>query len=59
MRWNREVARTLQMREIRSRLAGQGLELAGGPPEEFLNLIRRDVEIWKRVVKEAKIKVTD
>jgi len=28
---------------------------AGGPPEQFMTVIRRDVEKWKRVVKEAKI----
>jgi len=59
LRWNNEVARALQADEIKSRMAGQGLELAGGPPEQFLNLIRRDVETWKRVVKAAKITVAD
>ncbi len=59
MRWNNEVARALQTDKIKSRLAGEGLELAGGPPEQFLNVIRRDVEKWTRVVKEVKIKVTD
>lgn len=54
-RWNKEVAKVLQTNEMRSRLVGEGMELAGGPPEQFLNAIRRDVEKWTRVVKEAKI----
>ena len=36
-------------------MAQEGLEPAGGPPEEFRDRIRSDVEKWKKVVKEAKI----
>ena len=36
-------------------LAGKGWVPAGGPPEEYLDRIRSDVEKWKKVVKEAKI----
>jgi len=54
-RWNKEVAKVLQSKEMQIRLAAEGLEPAGGPPEQFMTVIRRDVEKWKRVVKEAKI----
>jgi tripartite-type tricarboxylate transporter receptor subunit TctC len=54
-RWNREVAKVLQSDEMKGRLASEGLEAAGGPPEEFHKIIRRDVEKWRRVVKEMKI----
>lgn len=57
-RWNQEVARTLQTEEMKKRLASDGVEPAGGPPEQFLNAIARDVEKWKKVVKAANIKVT-
>jgi tripartite-type tricarboxylate transporter receptor subunit TctC len=57
-RWNQEVARILQTPEMQKRLAGDGVEPAGGPPEEFLRAITRDVEKWKKVVKAANIKVT-
>lgn len=57
-RWNQEVARILQTPEMQKRLAGDGVEPAGGPPEQFLNAIRRDVEKWKKVVKTANIKVS-
>jgi tripartite-type tricarboxylate transporter receptor subunit TctC len=56
-RWNREVARVLETNEMKSRLEGEGLDPAGGPPEQFLDRIARDVEKWRRVVKEAKIKL--
>lgn len=58
-RWNKETARVLQTEDMKSRLVGEGLEPAGGPPDQFLKIIRRDVEKWKRVVKEMKITVTD
>jgi tripartite-type tricarboxylate transporter receptor subunit TctC len=57
-RWNQEVARVLRTDAMRKWLAQEGLEAAGGPPEEFLDRIRSDVEKWKKVVKEAKIAVT-
>jgi hypothetical protein len=28
---------------------------AGGPPEQFRNRVKTDVDQWKRVVKEARI----
>jgi len=55
MRWNQEVAKVLNTDAMKKWLAQEGLEAAGGPPEEFLNRIRSDVEQWKKVVKEAKI----
>ena len=53
--WNGAVAKALKTKDMQDRLAGDGIEPAGGPPEQFLNAIRRDVEKWKKVVKDAKI----
>ena len=58
MRWNREVAKVLNTDAMKKWLAQEGLEPAGGPPEEYLERIRSDVEKWKSVVKEAKIVIT-
>jgi len=55
MRWNREVARVLNTDTMKKWLEREGLELAGGPPEEFFDRIRSDTAKWKKVVKEAKI----
>lgn len=57
-RWNQEVAKALQTEEMKKRMAADGVEPAGGPPEQFLNAIARDVEKWKKVVKAANIKVS-
>jgi len=58
MRWNHEVAKVLHMDAVQKWLAGEGLEAAGGPPEEFRGRIKSDVEKWKRVVKEAHIVIS-
>ncbi len=55
-RWNREVAKVLQTDEMQRRLKSEGLEPGGGPPQQFQPIIKRDVEKWKRVIREAKIK---
>lgn len=55
MRWNTEVAKVLRSDEISKWLEREGMERAGGPPEEFFNRIRSDTAKWKKVVKEANI----
>ena len=55
--WNKGIAQALQSKELQDRMAGEGLEPAGGTPEQFRAVIKRDVEKWKRVVKQAKITV--
>ena len=54
-RWNQEVAKVLNSAAMKKWLAQEGLDPAGGPPEEFLDRIKNDIEKWKKVVKEAKI----
>lgn len=53
--WNREVAKVLHTAATEKWMADQGLERAGGPPQEFADRLRIDVAKWKRVVKEAHI----
>ncbi len=55
-RWNSELDRILQMPDLKSRLAGEGMEVIGGPPERFLDVLKRDVAKWQKVVKTAGIK---
>ncbi|OGA22116.1 MAG: hypothetical protein A3H34_04775 [Betaproteobacteria bacterium RIFCSPLOWO2_02_FULL_67_19] len=54
-RWNQEVAKIIRTDAMQKWLEREGLEAAGGPPEEFLNRVKSDVEKWKNVVKQAKI----
>jgi tripartite-type tricarboxylate transporter receptor subunit TctC len=55
-RWNSELNSVLELPEMRARLAADGLNPAGGPPERFYALLKHDVEKWRKVVKVAKIK---
>jgi tripartite-type tricarboxylate transporter receptor subunit TctC len=56
-RLNAEFARVMRTESMKAWFANEGMELAGGPPEQFLKRIASDVEKWKKVVKEANIKV--
>ena len=57
--WNREVAKVLRTDAVQKWLEEQGLETAGGPPEEFVTRLRIDVAKWKKVVKEAHIVISN
>jgi tripartite-type tricarboxylate transporter receptor subunit TctC len=54
--WNKEAAKVLLSPEMKRQMQGEGLDSGGGPPEELQKVIRRDVEKWRRVVKEANIR---
>ena len=58
-RWNREVAKVLLTNEMQKQMKSEGLDPGGGPPEQLLNIIRPDVEKWRRVIREAKIERVD
>ena len=52
-RVNREVNRALADPALSGRLAAQGLEPAGGPPEALAGLLRADVARWPALVRAA------
>jgi tripartite-type tricarboxylate transporter receptor subunit TctC len=53
---NAELNAELKQAPIREVLARQGLDAAGGPPERFAELVKREIPRWKRVVSAARIK---
>jgi tripartite-type tricarboxylate transporter receptor subunit TctC len=55
-RWNKEVNGILQMPDVKERMAADGLEPAGGPPERFGEVLKRDIAKWQKVVKVGNIK---
>ena len=55
-KWNDAVAKVLLTEEAQNRLRAEGLEAGGGPPEHFQQIIRRDVEKWRKVIREAGIR---
>ncbi len=56
-RLNREFNAGLASADLRSRLASQGADVAGGTPEEFARIIRADFSKWAKVVRESGAKV--
>ena len=58
-RWNREVARILKTDAMQKWFEREGMEPAGGPPQEFRDRLRKDLAKWKKVVQEAKIVVSE
>ena len=55
--WNRELERILFAPDFKERLMGEGMEPGGGPPSRFLDVLKRDVAKWQRVVKAGNIRV--
>ncbi len=54
--WNTEVAKLLRTADMKERLAGAGIDAAGGPPAEFRDALKSDIERWQKVIKAAGIK---
>ena len=54
-RWNAAVSKSLETPQMKERLANDGMEPIAGPPSVFHGMIKRDVEKWRRVVRDAKL----
>ncbi len=52
---NTSINAALKLEDVRSRLLGAGIEIQGGTPEAFAEVIRIEVDKWGRIVKEAGI----
>jgi tripartite-type tricarboxylate transporter receptor subunit TctC len=46
----------LKMDDVRAKLQGAGIEIQGGTPEQFGNVIKAEVDKWEPVVKAAGIR---
>jgi len=55
-RLNAEISKAIQTPVMQERMAGEGLEPGGGPPQRFQEVLKRDVPKWQKVVKEANVK---
>lgn len=54
---NAEVARILRMPDVVERLSKFGLEPDPSTPEEFGRVVKEEVALWAKVIKEANIRV--
>ena len=55
-RWHSESARVMQTAEMKAILQHDGSEVVASLPREFAQLIRTEVERWKKVAQSAGIK---
>src|SRR5258708_664360 len=55
-RINTEVTKTLKLTETAERLQTDGVSPAGGTPEQFLATIKKEIEVWRKVVSDANVK---
>ena len=56
-RYNAEAKRALAEPEVRGKLAGQGFEVVGSSPEEFLAFARAESDKWAKVIRDYNIRV--
>ena len=55
-RLHKETAKVLEDPAIKERFKGWGLDIIGNTPAEFSAFIKRDIDQWARVIKNANIK---
>lgn len=56
-RLNAEINRTIEAPEVKAKYEHEGAAMLGGTPEQLAKQLATDLDKWKRVVKEAGIKV--
>jgi tripartite-type tricarboxylate transporter receptor subunit TctC len=56
-RINGEVTKVLKLKETADLLQSDGVAPAGGTPAEFHALIRKEIEVWRKVAADANVKV--
>ena len=54
---NGEINRIIKQPDFAKRIEKDGLEPAGGTPDEFLTLLKREITEWAEVVRQAKVTV--
>jgi tripartite-type tricarboxylate transporter receptor subunit TctC len=55
-RVNGDLNKALKVKDMEEKLAADGVTAAGGTPEQFAGIIKRDIEVWRGVVKRAGVK---
>ncbi len=55
--WNAEINRILQLPDVKELMSTSGLEIVGGTPAHFRDVLKSDVAKWLKVVKNANIKI--
>jgi tripartite-type tricarboxylate transporter receptor subunit TctC len=53
---NTELLRIITLPDVKERMLGLGMDVAGGTPEEFGALVKSDIAKWAKVIRDAGIK---
>jgi tripartite-type tricarboxylate transporter receptor subunit TctC len=56
-RVNGEVNKIVKQKDMEEKLQADGVSPAGGTPDQFMQIIRREIEQWRKVAAQAKVKV--
>jgi tripartite-type tricarboxylate transporter receptor subunit TctC len=51
-----ELLRIIALPDVKEKMLGLGMDIAGGTPEEFGALVKSDIAKWAKVIREAGIK---
>jgi tripartite-type tricarboxylate transporter receptor subunit TctC len=54
---NAELLKVIAAPDVKERMSGLGMEVAGGTPEEFGALVKSDIAKWAKVIRDAGIKM--
>ena len=54
-----ETVKVLAMPDVRKRFEDIGLDVIGGTPAEFADVIRTEIPYWAKIIKEAGIKASE
>jgi len=57
--WHHEIARVMALANVRQRLSSLGLEPVVNTPDEFSAQIKSEVARWSKVIRQARISVSD
>jgi tripartite-type tricarboxylate transporter receptor subunit TctC len=55
-RMQKEIARTIQLPDVKQKLLEQGGDTVGSTPEELDRVVKRELRKWAEVVRDAKLK---
>ena len=58
-RLSREIALALSRPDVLEQIQRTGLSVRGSPPEELAAIVKAQLEIWRRAVREGKIAAQD
>ena len=56
-RINAEVTIALKSKEVTEQFLNDGLFHGGGTPEQFLEIIRKEIAVWRKVVRDAGVRI--